>query len=62
MGVCGGRFAGCGATFRSRGMGEQIAVPNCAKFSGVRGSGTSVIDGLEVRMGAMVWLVWSSTW
>lgn len=35
-------------------MGEQITVPNCAKFSGVRGSGTSVIDGLEVRMGAIV--------
>jgi hypothetical protein len=35
-------------------MGGQIAVPNCAKFSGVRGSGTSLTDGLEVRMGAMM--------
>lgn len=35
-------------------MGEQIAVPNGAKFSGVRGSGTSVIEGLEVRMGAIM--------
>lgn len=37
----------------SRGSGEQIAVPNGAKLIGVRGSGTKVMVGLEVRMGAM---------
>jgi hypothetical protein len=54
VGLYGGRLEGWGATLRSRGMGEQMAVPNGAKFSGFRGSGMSVDDGLEVRMGAMV--------
>jgi len=54
FGLDGGRFESWGAILRSRGMGEQMTVPNCAKFSGVRGSGANVIDGLEARMGAMV--------
>ena len=39
---------------RSRGIGEQIAVPNGAKLMGVRGSGMTVRVGLVVRVGAMV--------
>jgi len=54
LGLYGGRFEGWGATLRSRGMGEQIAVPNGAKLIGVRGSGVSLRVGLEVRIGAMM--------
>lgn len=34
-----------------------MAVPNGAKLIGVRGSGTRVMVGLEVRIGAMVIVV-----
>jgi hypothetical protein len=54
VGLYGGREDGWGATLSSRGRGETTAVPNWAKFIGVRGSGVSVIVGLVVRIGAMV--------
>jgi hypothetical protein len=41
-----------GATERSRGRGQLIAVPKGAKLSFVRGSGTTRRVGCEVRMGA----------
>lgn len=54
VGLCGGRDDGWGAIFSSLGNGETTAVPNCAKFAGVRGSGVSVTVGLVERIGAMV--------
>lgn len=58
--------------FSSLGNGETTTVPNCAKFSGVRGSGVRVAVGLVERIGAMVgflvlrcvWvcMCWSVTW
>lgn len=40
--------------FNSLGNGDTTAVPNCAKFSGVSGTGVSVTVGLVERIGAMV--------
>lgn len=54
VGLCGSRDDGLGAIFSSLGNGETTAVPNCAKFAGVRGSGVSVTVGLVERIGAMV--------
>lgn len=54
VGSCGGRDDGWGAIFNSLRNGETTAVPNCAKFAGVRGSGVSLTVGLLERIGAMV--------
>ena len=54
IGSCLGSEEGCGATLRSRGTGDEMAVPKGAKLAAVRGSGESVSVGFEVRVGAMM--------
>ena len=54
VGSCGDRHDGSGAILSSLGNGETTAVPNGAKFSGVRGSGVIVTVALDERTGTIV--------
>ena len=54
VGSWGGRLESWGTTLRSRGSGEQIAVPNGAKLLGVRGSAMIVNVELEIRTGVIM--------